>query len=102
MEQTIMLPSFPEAGRIEVPSGLAHDLLKAAESLPLYDNQDFYSLDLQTAVRDRIRGVCPDGFDWLTGQVRERIAERPYCALAHGLHFDEGNRLFVAINRAFG
>jgi hypothetical protein len=27
---------------------------------------------------------------------------RPYCALVQGLRFDEGNRLFVGINRAFG
>lgn len=97
-----MLPPFPETGRIDVPSGLAQDLLKAAESLPRYDNQEFYSLDLQQYVCDQIRGACPDGFDWLAGKIKERLAEQPYCALVLGLHFDEGNRLFVAINRAFG
>lgn len=97
-----MLPPFPETGRIEVPSELARALHKAAESLPLYDNQEFYSPALQLYVRNQIREACPDGFDWLVGWVRELIAERPYCALVLGLQFDQGNRLFVAINRAFG
>jgi Taurine catabolism dioxygenase TauD, TfdA family len=102
LEQIKVLPPFPETGRIEVPSELAHALHKAAESLPLYDNQEFYSPALQLYVRNQIREACPDGFDWLVGWVRERIAEPPYCALALGLKFDQGNRLFVAINRAFG
>jgi hypothetical protein len=97
-----MLLPFPETGKIEVPSELAHKLLKAAESLPLYDNKEFYSPTLQLDVLNRIREACLDGFDWLTGLIRERIAEPPYCVLVQGLHFDEGNRLFVAINRAFG
>lgn len=97
-----MLPSFPETGRIEVPSELARDLIAAARRLPLYDNRDFYSTDLQLEVLDRIRGACRDGFDWLVDSIRDRIRQRPYCALAFGLDFDEGNRLFVAINRAFG
>lgn len=97
-----MLPSFPETGRIEVPSELARELLAAAESLPLYNNKEFYSPALQLYVHDQIREACLDGFDWLVDSVRHRIAERPYCASVLGLHFDEGNRLFVAINRAFG
>ncbi|MEW6208398.1 MAG: TauD/TfdA family dioxygenase [Acidobacteriota bacterium] len=97
-----MLPSFPETGRIIVPSELARDLLTAARSLPLYDNKEFYSTDLQLQVLDRIRGACPDGFDWLVDSIKDRIVRRPYCASLLGLHFDEGNRLFVAINRAFG
>lgn len=97
-----MLLPFPETGKIEVPSELARKLLKAAESLPLYDNKEFYSPDLQLYVMNQIREACSDGFGWLTGLIRERIAEQPYCVLAQGLHFDEGNRLFVAINRAFG
>ncbi len=97
-----MLLPFPEIGRIEVPSALARELLKAAESLPLYENIEFYSPALQRYVLDQIRGACADGFDWLIGSVRERIVEQPYCASVLGLYFDEGNRLFVAINRAFG
>lgn len=97
-----MLAPFPETGRIDVSSTLARELLKSAESLPLYDNKEFYSSALQALVLNRIREDCPDGFDWLVGQVRERIAQRPYCVVLNGLRFDEGNRLFVAINRAFG
>jgi hypothetical protein len=97
-----VLQPFSEIGRIEVPSELARGLLKAAESLPLYDNKEFYSPTLQLHVFDQIRLACRDGFDWLVGLVRERMAERPYCASVFGLCFDEGNRLFVAINRAFG
>jgi Taurine catabolism dioxygenase TauD, TfdA family len=102
VEQIKVLRPFPETGRIKVPSELASELLKAAESLPLYDNQEFYSPALQLYVRDHIRQACPDGFDWLVSGIKARIAEQPYCALAAGLHFDAGNRLFVAINRAFG
>jgi alpha-ketoglutarate-dependent taurine dioxygenase len=97
-----MLTLFPETGRIEVPLALASDLLKAAERLPVYDNKEFYSTDLQKLVRDRIREACSDSFDWLIAQISERIARSPYCVLVQGLRFDEENRLFVAINRAFG
>jgi len=97
-----MLTPFPETGRIEVPPMISSDLLKAAECLPLYDNKEFYSTALQRLVRDRIREACPDGFDWLIAQISERIARWPYCVLVHGLRFDEGNRLFVGLNRAFG
>ncbi|MGH8487901.1 MAG: hypothetical protein ACREXS_03235 [Gammaproteobacteria bacterium] len=97
-----MLTPFPETGRIEVPLALTSDLLKGAECLPLYDNKEFYSPALQRLVRDRIREACPDRFDWLIAQIRERIVRWPYCALVRGLRFDAGNRLFVSLNRAFG
>jgi Taurine catabolism dioxygenase TauD, TfdA family len=97
-----MLAPLPETGRIEVSSALAGELLKAAERLPLYDNKEFYSTALQRLVHDRIREACQDDFDWLVHLIRERIAEWPYCVVVQGLRFDEGNRLFVAINRAFG
>ncbi|HEV7375862.1 MAG TPA: TauD/TfdA family dioxygenase [Pyrinomonadaceae bacterium] len=97
-----MFAPLPDTGRIEISSTLAGELLKAAEGLPLYDNKEFYSPALQALVHDRIREACPDGFDWLVHLVKERIARWPYCVLLHGLRFDEGNRLFVAINRAFG
>jgi hypothetical protein len=93
---------FPEAGRIDVSRAMARELRMGVERLPLYDNKEFYSPGLQMLVRDRIRQVCPDGFDQLISLVRERIAQWPYCVLLRGLLFDEGNRLFVAINRAFG
>jgi len=93
---------FPDTGRINISSAVARELIKGAEHLPLYDNKEFYSPGLQMFVRDHIRQACPDGFDQLIGLVRERIAQWPYCVLLRGLCFDEGNRLFIAINRAFG
>jgi hypothetical protein len=97
-----MLTPFPDTARIEVSPTLADKLLSAARSLPPYENREFYSNELQESVLERVREACPEEFDWLTRSVRERVARRPYCALLQGLRFDEGNRLFVAINRAFG
>jgi hypothetical protein len=70
--------------------------------MPRYDNQEFYSTQLQALVHDRIRQASPSGFDWLVGEIRNRITRRPYCALVRGIRFDDGNRLFVGINRSFG
>ncbi|MFY9611562.1 MAG: TauD/TfdA family dioxygenase [Blastocatellia bacterium] len=97
-----MLAPFPDTGRIEVPSALASELLKAAQRLPVYENKEFYSPALQSLVLNSVREASPDGFELLVGLVKERIAQWPYCALLQGLRFDEGNRVFVAINRAFG
>jgi hypothetical protein len=97
-----MLAPLPDTAKTEVSSALARELLKAAESLPLYENEEFYSSALQGFVHDSIREACPDGFDLVVSLIRERIGRWPYCALLQGLRFDEGNRLFVAINRAFG
>jgi hypothetical protein len=97
-----MLAPFPDSAVINVPGTVASDLLRAAETLPLYDNKDFYSIMLQSLVAETIRENCRDSFDWLTGMIGERIARWPYCVLIRDLHFDRGNRLFIAINRAFG
>jgi len=97
-----MFAPFPKPARIAIPSALARELLEAAESLPLYKNKEFYSLALQGVVHDSIREACPDGFDMVVGLIQERVAAWPYCALLEGLRFDEGNRVFIAINRAFG
>jgi hypothetical protein len=97
-----MLTPFPQTGRIDVSPVLARELLKAAERLPAYDNRDFYSTDLQAHVHGRVRETCPDDFDALVRRIKERLARRPYCAVVAGLRFDEGNKLFVALNRAFG
>ena len=96
------LEPLPHAAKVQVPTPLADALLHAAESLPEYDNQEFYSTDLQSFVHDRIRQASRSDFDWLVGEIRSRIARRPYCALVQGIRYDEGNRLFVGINRAFG
>jgi hypothetical protein len=93
---------FPEGATIRVPSTLADALLQAAESLPDYENQDFYSIELQASVHDHIRRASPSGFDWLIDDIRNRLARRPYCALVQNIRYDTGNRLFVGINRAFG
>src|SRR3712207_148968 len=93
---------FPDTARINVPPSLAQELLSAAERLPFYDNKEFYAPAFQAHVLNSVRGDCPDGFDWLVNSISERIVERPYCVLVRGLRFDDGNRLFVAVNRAFG
>lgn len=80
---------------------MARDILAAAERLPLYDNREFYSTDLQAHVFNSVRESCPE-FDAVTEQIKKRLATWPYCALVQGLSFDEGNRVFVAINRTFG
>ena len=96
-------PALDVAGcRIEVSTEQAAKLLAAAKSLPLYDNEEFYATELQKAVHDRIRHACATEFDGLINSIRKQVAEWPYWVLISGLHFDRGNRLFVAINRAFG
>jgi hypothetical protein len=97
-----MLAPFPDSARINVPPALARELFDGAERLPLYDNQEFYSPALQERVRRDVRAVSPEGFDWLVESIKERIASWPYCVIVGGLRFDEGNRVFVAVNRAFG
>ena len=51
---------------------------------------------------ESVREGCPRAFDAIATQIRERLGRWPYCALVQGLSFDEGNKVFVAINRAFG
>jgi len=94
--------NFPETANVNVSPTVAHDIRAAAERLPNYDNREFYSTDLQAHVLESIRQGCPDAFDDLTREIKERLTRWPYCALVKGLDFDEGNRVFVAINRAFG
>jgi hypothetical protein len=97
-----MPAALPDTAQTEISSTLARELLKAAESLPPYENEEFYSSALQGFVHNSIREACPDGFDLVVSLIRERIDRWPYCALLRGIRFDGGNRLFVAINRAFG
>jgi len=94
--------SLPDSAQIDVSPLLARSLLKRAESLPRYDNREFYSTAVQDFVLDSVRKESADGFDELIGQVRARITRWPFCVLIRGLSFDEGNKVFVAINRAFG
>lgn len=97
-----MFAPFPDTARINISSALARQLLEGAERLPLYDNKEYYSFALQALVHTRVREAYPDGFDWIVSLIKERIVSWPYCVLLRGLRFDEGHRLFVAINRAFG
>ncbi|PYS40848.1 MAG: hypothetical protein DMF71_12390 [Acidobacteria bacterium] len=57
---------------------------------------------IRQLVLDSVRKESADGFDELIGQVRARITRWPFYVLIRGLSFDEGNKVFVAINRAFG
>ena len=45
--EKLMLARFPDSARLEVSPALASELLSAAERLPRYENQDFYSCALQ-------------------------------------------------------
>jgi hypothetical protein len=96
-----MMP-FPENSVVQVSDTLARDLLRAAESLPDYDNREFYETSLQASVMESVRAAAPDAFDSLIAQIKDRIAQVPYCALIRGLVFDPRNKVFVAVNRAFG
>jgi alpha-ketoglutarate-dependent taurine dioxygenase len=95
-----MLASLPESATLRVEPSLAAEVLKAAERLPSYDNREFYSLELQTLVHQSLREVS--GFDSLVQQLERKLNNWPYCVLVHGLSFDEGNKVFVGLNRAFG
>ena len=93
---------FPDEAKVNISSTVTSDLLAAAERLPRYDNREFYSKELQAQVSESVRQHCPAAFDTLISAVKERLARWPYCALVNGLSFDEGNKVFVAISRAFG
>ena len=97
-----MFATLPETAILNVSPAVASELLRNACTLPNYDNKDFYSTELQERVYQHVRNGCPNEFDEFVSQVKERIAGWPYCVLVRGLSFDEGNRLFVALNRAFG
>ena len=94
--------NFPDSATINVDAAVAREILAAAERLPQYDNREFYSPDLQSHVLNSVRDQCAEAFETLVLDIKQRLARWPYCALVHGLVFDEGNRVFVAINRAFG
>ena len=94
--------NLPDAAKLNISSSVASDLLAAAERLPRYDNREFYATGLQAHVCESVRRDCREAFDTLVFEIKERLARWPYCALVNGLSFDEGNKVFVAINRAFG
>jgi len=94
--------NLPDHAIVNVSPTTANDLLVAAKRLPHYDNREFYSMELQLRVCEAVREVCPGRFDAMIVEIKERLARWPYCALVSGLIFDEGNKVFVAISRAFG
>ncbi len=97
-----MPAELPDSTRVGVAPALARELLDAAQRLPAYDNREFYSTELQAHVLESVREAVPEAFDSLVSQIKSRLTRWPYCALVNGLSFDEGNKVFVAINRAFG
>src|ERR1044072_3300969 len=96
-----MLASLPVSAKLQVAPSLAQGLLRSAERLPHFDNEEFYSTELQTMVHAALR-ENNIGLDALIGQIEARLRRSPYCALVQGLSFDEGNKVFVGVNRAFG
>src|SRR5262245_20810520 len=93
---------LPDDAIVNVSLTAANNLLAAAERLPHYDNREFYSSELQIRICEAVREGCPERFDATIVQIKKCLARWPYCALVKGLIFDEGNKVFVAINRAFG
>jgi hypothetical protein len=93
--------TLPQSAVVKVEPPQARELLDAAERLPRYPNRDFYSTDLQVQVHDALRAGT-DEFDTLVTQIREGLARRPFCVLVQGLSFDDGNKVFVGLNGAFG
>lgn len=96
-----MFAALPKSARIKVDSALARDLFGAANRLPLFENHEFYSTELQSMVRESLRELSP-GFDSLVRAIKLRLANWPYFVLVQGLLFDKGNKVFVGLNRAFG
>lgn len=94
--------NLPDSARVKVDASLARALRTAADLLPDYDNREFYDPNLQLYVFDRLRQSSSGGLDALVQEIKVRLKQRPYCALVDGLIFDEGNKVFVAINRGFG
>jgi hypothetical protein len=94
--------NLPDAAKLHISSSVASDLLAAAERLPRYEMLEFYSSELQVRVCEAVRDGCPEAFDTIISEIRRRLASWPYCVLVTGLSFDEGNKVFLAINRAFG
>lgn len=96
-----MFTPLPESATVRVEASMARDLLAAAKALPEYENREYYATDLQTRLRDHFDREC-GGFEELIGQIEQRLRKWPYCVLVQGLLFDEGNKVFVGVNRAFG
>lgn len=93
--------ALPNSATVKVDPALAGALLRAAKRLPLFENQEFYSTELQLMVHEALREESI-GFDSLVNEIKLRLGNWPYCVLVQGLSFDDGNKVFVGLNRAFG
>ena len=87
---------------IVVREELAEKLFRAAESLPSYDNRDYYDVVIQQDVFRKINERCYPEFQNLIDTIERKLAKPPYCVLVKGLQFDEQYRLLVSLNRALG
>lgn len=96
-----MVAPLPTSASLKVDPELGRDLFHAAARLPLFENQEFYSPELQSMVYDALREEHP-AFDPLVDEIKLRLGLWPYCVLVQGLAFDKGNKVFVGLNRAFG
>src|SRR5690349_9929007 len=96
-----MTAPLPDSACVKVDPSLAQTLLRAAERLPRFENQEFYATELQSLVYEALREESP-GFAALVDEIKQRLRNWPYCVLVQGLLFDEGNKVFVGLNRAFG
>ena len=96
------MKAFPDSAIIEVSSELAEDLWQSAAHLPWRENKDYYDVALQTEVYGCIQRHCGDGFNNLVTQIKQCLTNPPFSVLVKGLKFDQGHRLFIALNRAFG
>jgi hypothetical protein len=92
---------LPDSARVKVEPSLARDLFHAAQRLPRFDNKEFYSTELQLMIHKAL-GEETNGFESLIAEIGQRLRQWPYCVLVQGLSFDEGNKVFVGVNRAFG
>ncbi|HEY2964049.1 MAG TPA: TauD/TfdA family dioxygenase [Pyrinomonadaceae bacterium] len=96
-----MFAPLPDSARVKVEPSLARDLFHAAQRLPRFDNKEFYSTELQLMIHKAL-GEETNGFESLIAEIGQRLRQWPYCVLVQGLSFDEGNKVFVGVNRAFG
>ncbi|MBE9069033.1 TauD/TfdA family dioxygenase [Leptolyngbya cf. ectocarpi LEGE 11479] len=93
---------FPNSAIINVPVPLARQLFEVAEQLPWRSNQEYYDVACQTEVFNKLQEACGEGFQGLIAAIQDCLETPPFSALVKGLQFDQGHRLFVALNRAFG
>jgi Taurine catabolism dioxygenase TauD, TfdA family len=98
----VAMRSLPESAHIDVPHVLATRFLSAAKNLSFCDDDMLRDVKTQIHIREQIRSLCPDEFDWLVEEIRQRLCRSPFGAHITGMSFDESNLLFAAVTGAFG